>query len=89
MLLLALLLPCVVVLLVVVVAVVIPPVAVNIFVLNLVDGPPKVFTPDQSLPVVLYFPLEELWSSANCFGPMGKCTYDTILSSQIMVTIPL
>ena len=76
---------CCVVLLVVIVL----PVAVNIFVLNPVDGTPRVFTPDQSLPKVLYFLLEELRSSANCFDPMDKCTYDTILSIKIMVTIPL
>ena len=74
---------------VVVVVVIILPIALNIFILNPVNGPSRVFTPDQSLPKVLYFLLEDLWPSANCFGPMGKCTYDTILSSKIMVTIPL
>ena len=38
---------------------------------------------------MLNFLVKELWSSANCFCPMGEGTYDTVLGNQIMITIPL
>ena len=69
-----------VVFLVVVMVGIVLPVAVNIFTLCPVDGPFRVLAPDQGLPKVLYFLLKKLLSGVNCFVPMGKCTYDTILS---------
>ena len=50
------------------------------FILYFVNGPPWVLAPYQSLPEVLQLLTEKLWSSAYSFGPMGKCTYDTVLS---------
>ena len=38
---------------------------------------------------MLNFLIKEFMSSANCFCPMGKGTYGTILCSQIVMTIPL
>ena len=29
------------------------------------------------------------WCGANSFGPIGKCTYDTVLGRKTMMTIPL
>ena len=59
------------------------------FILYFVNGPPWVLAPYQSLPEVLQLLIEKLWSSAYSFDPMGKCTYDTVLGREIMVTIPL
>ena len=61
-------------------------VAVNIFILCLVDGPVRVFAPYQSLPKVLYFLLEKLWPGTNCFCPIVEYTYDTILYIYIYLT---
>ena len=65
------------------------PVVVNIFALYFIYGPPGVIAPYQSLPEVFQILMKKLWCGAYCFCPMGKDTNDTILSSQIMVTIPL
>ena len=52
-----------------------------IFILDPANGPFGIFTYDQSLPKVLQFLLEKFWSGANCFSPVGKCTYQTIHST--------
>ena len=43
----------------------------------------------QGFHEVLQLLIEKLWSSANCFFPKGEGTYDTVLSREIMVAIPL
>ena len=56
--------------------------------LYLVDGPRGVIAPSQNLSKVLTFPLKKLWVSANCFFSVGKCTNDTILCRETMMTVP-
>ena len=46
-------------------------VAIEDFVLNLIDGPGGVLALTHSIPKVSKFLLEELWISANCFDPVG------------------
>ena len=64
-------------------------VAINVLTLYPIDGPVGIFGLSQGFPKVFYFLLEELWSGANSFGPVGKCTSDTILRGWIMMAIPL
>ena len=64
-------------------------VAVENFILNLVDGPGGVLALAHCIPEVSKFLLEELWVSANCFSPVDECTYDTVLGRKTMMTIPL
>ena len=47
------------------------PVAIENFVLNLIDGTGGELSLAHSIPKVSKFLLEELWISANCFGPVG------------------
>ena len=46
------------------------PVAIDNFLLNLVDGPGGVLALAHSIPKVSKFLLEEIWISANYFGPV-------------------
>ena len=65
------------------------PVAVNVLALYFIYGPPGVFAPYQSLPELFHLLIKKFWCGAYCFGPMGKGTNDTVLSRQIVMTIPL
>ena len=65
-----------------------PTLVVYKFVLYFINGPPRVLAPYQSLPGVLQLLIEKLWCSAYSFGSMGKYNYDTVLSKEIMMTIP-
>ena len=65
------------------------PVAIENFVLNLINCPGGVIALHHCLPKVSKFILEKLWGSANSFSPVGKCTYDTALGRKTMVTVPL
>ena len=65
------------------------PVAVYYFVLYFVYGPPGILAPYQSFLEMLQLLIQKSWCGANTFGPMGKCTYDTVLGRKTMMTIPL
>ena len=64
-------------------------VAVQYFILNLIDGPEGAFALAHCIPKVSKFLLEELWVSANCFSPVSECMYDTVLGKKTMMTVPL
>ena len=64
-------------------------VAIYYFILYFVYDPSGILAPYQSFPEMLYLLIQKPQCGADCFGPMGKCTYDTILGRKIMVTIPL
>ena len=65
------------------------PVAIENFILNLVNCPGGVLALAHCIPKVSKFLLEELWVSANCFSSVGECTYDTVLGRKTMMTVPL
>ena len=65
------------------------PVAIENFILNLIDGPRGVPAPAHCIPKVSKFLLKELWVSANCFSPVGECTHDTLPGRKTMMTVPL
>ena len=65
------------------------PVVIYYFVLYFVYGPPRILAPHQSFPEMLKLLIYKPWCGVNCFGPMGKCTYDTVLGREVMMTIPL
>ena len=46
--------------------------------LHLVQSPPGVITIGKSFPEMLHFLLKKLRIAADCFGPMGEGTNDTI-----------
>ena len=66
-----------------------PSVVIKNFILNLVNGPGWVFTLSHCIPKVSKFLLEKLWLGAKCFCPVGKCTYDTVLGRETVMTVPL